>query len=109
MKKYKFKAQIQPGDGGGAFIFFPFNVEKAFGTKGKVPVCTTFDGEPYTGSIFRYGYPQHILGVLKGIRDKIGKQPGDYIEVVLWKDEDARVVEVPPKSKKRVLKKKVKR
>jgi hypothetical protein len=100
MKKYKFKAKIEAGNGGGAFVFFPYDVEKEFGTKGQVPVKVTFDGVPYTGSLFKYGYPQHMLGVLKGIRDKLGKAPGDSVEVEVWKDEEERTLEIPPEFKK---------
>jgi hypothetical protein len=57
--------------GGGAFVFFPYDVEKEFGTKGQVPVKATFDGVPYKGSLFKYGQPQHMLGLLKAIREEI--------------------------------------
>jgi hypothetical protein len=100
VKKYKFKATIQAGEGGGAFIVFPFNVEKEFGTKGKVPIKVTFDGEPDTTSLFKYGYPEHLIGVRKAIRDKIAKNPGNTIEVVVWKDEAERVLEVPAELQK---------
>ena len=100
MKKYKFKAKIQPGEGGGAWVFFPFNVAKEFGTKGKVPVKGTFDGAPYTGSLIKYGYAQHMLGVLKAIREQIGKQPGDTVNIEIWKDEEERTVKVPPEFQK---------
>jgi hypothetical protein len=95
MKKYKFKATIQAGDRGGAFVFFPFDVEKEFRTKGKIPVAGTFDGVPFKEGLFRYGYPQHILGVPKAIREEIGKKPGDTMEVALWKDDEERTIEVP--------------
>lgn len=95
MKKYRFKAKIEAGDGGGAHVFFPYDVEKEFGTKGKVPVKASFDGVAYTGSLIKYGYPQHMLGILKGIREKIGKGPGDTVSVEIWKDEEERTVEVP--------------
>jgi uncharacterized protein YdeI (YjbR/CyaY-like superfamily) len=36
-----------------------------------------------------------MLGVLKAIREQTGKGPGDTIEVVVWKDEEVRTVEVP--------------
>lgn len=107
MKRYKFKAKIQDGDGGGAFIFFPFDVQKEFGTKGKVPVEGTFDGVSCKESIFRYGYPQHLMGVPKAIRDQIGKGPGDHIEVVLWKDEEVPTLEVPAEFLKRLQKEKL--
>jgi hypothetical protein len=94
MKKYKFKAKIESA-GSGAYILFPYDTEKEFGTKGRVTIQATFDGVPYTGSLVKYGQPQHMLGILKGIREQIGKQPGDTIQVELWKDEVPRTVEVP--------------
>jgi uncharacterized protein YdeI (YjbR/CyaY-like superfamily) len=36
-----------------------------------------------------------MLGMLKAIREKTGKGPGDTIEVVVWRDEAVRTVEVP--------------
>ena len=95
MKKYKFKATIHPGIGGGAAVAFPYDVEKEFGVKGNVPVKATFDGIPYSGSLMKCGVPSHMLGVLKSIRTQIGKNPGDQVNVVVWKDEDARVIETP--------------
>ena len=95
MKKYKFKATIQSGIGGGAGVVFPYDVEKEFGVKGKVPVKATFDGVPYAGSLVKCGGPEHMLGVLKAIREQIGKGPGDTVEVVVWKDDEVRTVEVP--------------
>ncbi len=103
MKKYKFKATIQPGIGGGAGIIFPYDVEQEFGTRARVPVKSTLDGVPYTGSLIRCGAAEHMLGVLKGIREQIGKGPGDTIEVVVWKDEDERSVEVPAEFKKLMM------
>jgi Domain of unknown function (DUF1905)/Bacteriocin-protection, YdeI or OmpD-Associated len=95
MKKYKFKAKIEAGNGGGAFVFFPYDTGKEFGAKGKVPVKATFNGVPYRGSLIKYGNPLHMLGVLKAIREQTGKGPGDTIEVVVWREEEARIVEVP--------------
>jgi hypothetical protein len=95
MKKYKFKATIQPDIGGGAGIVFPYDVEKEFGTRAKVPVKSTLDGVPYTGSLIKCGPANHMLGVLKSIREQIGKGPGDVVEAVVWKDEEVRTVEVP--------------
>jgi hypothetical protein len=34
MKKYKFKAKIEAGDGGGAYVLFPYDTSQEFGTKG---------------------------------------------------------------------------
>lgn len=95
-KKYSFEAKIESAEGGGAYILFPYDVEKEFGSRGKIPVKASFDGVPYRGSLIKYGAPQHMLPILKAIREETGKQPGDRILVELWKDEEPRVLEIPP-------------
>ncbi|MGA8233516.1 MAG: YdeI/OmpD-associated family protein [Candidatus Acidiferrales bacterium] len=104
MKKYKFKARIEANDGGGAFVLFPYDTVKEFAAKGTVPVNATFNGIPYSGSLMTCGRPFHMLGVLKSIREQTGKGPGDTIEVVVWKDEKVRTVEVPPQLKELIKK-----
>jgi len=96
MKKYKFDAKIQEGRGGGAYVVFPYDVEKEFGTNGKVAVAATIDGIPDKGALMRMGMPHHILGVPKAIRAQKNKQPGDVVTIVLWKDDEPREVAVPP-------------
>ena len=76
-------------------MLFPYNTEKEFATRGKVPVKATFNGVPYTGSLMKYRNPLHLLGLPKAIREQTGKGPGDTVEVVVWKDEEVRTVEVP--------------
>lgn len=95
MKTYKFSATIQAGMGGGAGVVFPYDVAKEFGTKGNVPVKSTIDGVAYAGSLMNCGAMGHTLGVLKSVRKQIGKGPGDRVEVVVWKDEAVRTVDVP--------------
>jgi uncharacterized protein DUF1905/bacteriocin resistance YdeI/OmpD-like protein len=102
MKKYKFKAKIQAGEGGGAYLVFPFDTEKEFGTRGKVPVHATLDGVPERSALFRYGPPQHLLVVRKAVREQIGKKPGDTVAVVVWKDDEIRTLEVPAEFKTRM-------
>jgi hypothetical protein len=105
MKKYKFKAKIEAGEGGGAYVLFPYDTEKEFATKGRVPVKATFNGVPYSGSLVKYSNPKHMLGVLKAIREQIAKGPGDTIEVVIWRDEEVRTLEVPAQFKALMKKK----
>jgi hypothetical protein len=104
MKKYKFTAEIIAVMGGGAGVLFPYDVEKEFGTRGSVPVQATFNGVAYRGSLMNCGMAGHTLGVLKGIREQMGKGPGDAIDVVVWKDEAARTVEIPAEFAKRLRK-----
>lgn len=103
MKKYTFKARIEAGDGGGAYVLFPFTVEREFGTKGKVPVRATFNGVPYTGSLIKYGNPLHILPLLKAIREQTRTAPGDTVEVEVWKDEAPRAIEPPAQFKEAMV------
>ena len=53
------------------------------------------DAEPYRGTLVRMGGSNHILIVLKGIREKIGKGPGDTVDVVLEEDLKPRRVTIP--------------
>ncbi|MBN1922479.1 MAG: DUF1905 domain-containing protein [Anaerolineae bacterium] len=79
---YAFTACIEPAQGGGAYVAIPFDVEQVFGKK-RVPVNATIDGIPYRGSLVRMGQPCHVLGILKSIREALGKQVGDTVEVTL--------------------------
>ena len=90
----EFWAVIEDAGGGGTFVEVPFDVEATFGKK-RVKVKATIDGVPYRGSLVRMGRPCHMLVVLKEIRDKIGKRPGDQVHVVVEEDKEPRLVEVP--------------
>lgn len=82
-KVYEFDAEILKVEGiDGAYIEFPYDVRTEFG-KGRVKVQASFDGEPYDGSLVRMKTVNHILGIRKDIRAKIGKQPGDIVHVIL--------------------------
>ena len=97
MKKYTFSAKLEDaGIGGNLFVYFPYDTKAEFGTRGFVRVHATIDGVDWRGSLVKYGPPQHMMPVVKAIREKIGKNPGDLIEVVLWKDDEERTVVVPP-------------
>ncbi len=95
MKEYKFRAKIEPTDHCHGFIFFPFNTQEEFGTRGQIRVHAIFDGVPYAGALVKYGLPQHMLPVVKSILEQIGKGPGDTVDVVIGRDESVRTVEVP--------------
>jgi len=88
-RTYEFKAEIRKvPDQNGAYIKFPYDLRKEFG-KGRVKVHATFDGEPYEGSIVNMGIKHedgsicYIIGIRKDLRERIGKQPGDEIEVTI--------------------------
>ena len=86
-KMYEFDAEVKKvPDLNGAYIEFPYDVRAEFG-KGRVKVHATFDGEPYDGSLVKMKTECHILGMLKSIREKIGKQPGDQVHVPIQERE----------------------
>lgn len=93
-QSHTFRAVIESSDKGGAYIRIPFDVEAAFGKK-RVPVKALINGEPYRGTLVRMGEPCHILGVLKEIRQRIGKTFGDEVEVTLDEDVELRRVKMP--------------
>jgi hypothetical protein len=94
-ENYQFQAVIEDAGGGGAYVTIPFDVEKAFGKK-RVKIKATIDGEPYRGTLVRMGGPQHLLLVLKEIRQRIEKSFGDVVTIELEEDIEPRQVEVPP-------------
>ena len=88
-KVYEYESLIFPaGDTGGAYVLFPYDIRAEFG-RGRVKVHVTFDGEPYDGSIVNMGVKNadgsicYIIGIRKDIRLRIGKQPGDTVEVTV--------------------------
>jgi len=94
LKTYKFSAIIENAGGGGAYVAVPFDVEQTFGKK-RVKVQATIDGEPYRGLLVRMGLDFHVLIVLKEIRQKIGKDFGDEVEISLREATEPRVVSIP--------------
>jgi Domain of unknown function (DUF1905)/Bacteriocin-protection, YdeI or OmpD-Associated len=80
--------------GASAFVLFPLDTKEHFGTAGRVPVIATFDGEPYRGSLMRYGGPKHMLIVLAEIQEKIGKRAGDTVHVTLQRDAAERSIDL---------------
>jgi len=93
-KVYKYDAIIQSSEigSGGAYIPFPYDIRSEFG-KGRLKVHATFDGIPYNGSVVNMGVKNkdgsvyYIIGILKDIRKKIGKQPGDIVHVTVVESE----------------------
>ncbi|MEU1205919.1 DUF1905 domain-containing protein [Nocardia sp. NPDC005825] len=60
----------------------------------RIPVRAGFDGIPYRGSIANMGAGP-CLGLLKAIREELGKGPGDRVTVTLERDSAERTVAVP--------------
>lgn len=87
MKRYEFDAVLhETADSGGAYVAFPWDIRQEFG-KGRIRVTAEFDGIPYEGSIVNMGIKNpdgsvcYVIGVLKSIRNTLGKSEGDMIHV----------------------------
>lgn len=87
--RYEFEAVIhEAGGSGGAYVVFPWNLREEFGA-GRVKVRALFDGIPYDGSIVNMGVKNpdgsicYIIGMLKAIRERLGKSNGDSVEVTV--------------------------
>jgi hypothetical protein len=76
-------------------VTVPFDVEREYGRK-RVPILAHIDGEPYRGTLVRMRSEHHMLLVRKDIRARIGKGPGDVVNVTLEEDTAPRVVAIPP-------------
>ena len=98
-KKHTFTATIIDAGGGGAFVEVPFDVEATFGSK-RPKVKALIEGVPYRGTLVRMGSENHILIILKSIREQIGKTFGDEIKVSVEADVEERVATVPAELKR---------
>ncbi len=93
MKRYEYHAVLrETDDNGGAYVRCQWNRREECG-KGRGKVRARFDGIPYDGSIVNMGVKNpdgsvcYIIGVLKAIRNKLNKQDGDTIHVVIEAEE----------------------
>ena len=86
--RFEYDSPLHVMPDGGAFVVFPWNMREVFG-RGRAQVHAQFDGEPYDGSIVNMGLKNedgsvcYIIGVLKAIRQRIGKGDGDSVHVVI--------------------------
>ncbi|MBQ9250476.1 MAG: DUF1905 domain-containing protein [Oscillospiraceae bacterium] len=94
MKRYEYDTVLHENtDNGGAYVVFPWDIRKEFG-KGRIKVHASFDGIGYEGCVVNMGLKNedgsicYVLGVLKAIRQQLGKADGDTIYVTVEIRED---------------------
>jgi len=102
------KSDFEPGDGPFRFrvklegadnmevaaMRPPFDVPAVFGTKARVPVRGTVNGYQFRSSLCNMGHG-YFMVVNKQMRAGAKCKAGDVVEVVLQRDREERVVEVP--------------
>ncbi len=95
-KKFEYRTVLIKGVQNGIYAEFPFDAFTTFGTRRAVPVKVSFDGEVYQLSLLPRGEGKHWIYVRKEIREKIGKNEGDEVQITVEKDEAPKVVKKIP-------------
>ena len=88
-KKFEYDEIIhETPNNGGAYVIFPWDIRELFG-RGRVKVHVKFDGISYDGNIVNMGVKGsqgnvcYVIGVLKSIREKLRKNDGDSVHIVI--------------------------
>jgi hypothetical protein len=107
MKKLEFTATLEGKKGSSvAWLNAPFDVEKVFGTRARVPVRGTINGFPFRTSLMPMN-GCHGMAVNKIMRDGAAVEAGDTVSVVMERDDGERIVDVPPLLKEELAKSKI--
>jgi len=81
-------------------VDIPFDVKKAFGKGGTVPVAGTVNTFPFRTSIFPRKKGPHYLPINKAMQKGSGATAlGDEIRVIIDIDQEKRTVSIPPRLK----------
>jgi hypothetical protein len=100
----RFRALVRREEGSEVCaIDIPFDVEKTFGSRGRVPVRGTLNGAPYRSSVFRMGGDCHFMAVNRRLREAAGVRGGETVPVTMERDAEPRVI-TPPADFARALK-----
>ena len=90
----RFRALVERGGGSVCAVSINFDVEKAFGQRGRVPVRGTLNGAPFRGSLFPMG-GRHFFVVNRRLREAAGVAGGETVPVRIERDDEPRVVKPP--------------
>ena len=86
MKSFKAKVWAQGPNDAWAAITIPFDVEKEFGTKGRVSVKATIGKESFHTSIFPSGDGSHHMMFNKAMKAAAKAEPGDMVQMAIERD-----------------------
>lgn len=99
----RFRAVLEKDtDSSATAIAIPFDVEKAYGSRGRVPVRGTLNGFAFRSSVFPMGGGCHWLVVNRDMREGAKIKAGETISVMMERDDEPRVI-TPPKDFARAL------
>jgi ribosomal 50S subunit-recycling heat shock protein len=92
---FRFKVKLEGQEGMDVAAFHPpFSVPEIFGTKARIPVRGAINGFPFRSSLANMG-DGHMMVVNKSLRAGAKCKAGDLVDIVLQRDREERVVEVP--------------
>ena len=96
-KVLKFDGYLEPTGPKGAWCFLaaPFDVEKTFGTRGRIPIAGTINGFAFRSSFMPMD-GRHLVCVNKQMQTGAKVKPGDTAKFVIQRDDQPREVEIPP-------------
>jgi Domain of unknown function (DUF1905)/Bacteriocin-protection, YdeI or OmpD-Associated len=99
----RFRATLEKHAGSAAaMLTVPFDVQKVFGTRARVPVRCTINGFTFRSSIFPTGEGTHYMVVNREARAGAGVEAGATITMTMERDTEPRVV-TPPAELARAL------
>jgi Bacteriocin-protection, YdeI or OmpD-Associated/Domain of unknown function (DUF1905) len=103
----KFTAKAEGAGPGNAwcFIAVPFDVYKVWGVRGRLPVKGTINGFPYRTTIQPMD-GRHLLTFNRQLQAGAKAKAGDTVSVVIERDTEERLVELPAELAKAFRKKK---
>jgi hypothetical protein len=79
-----------------AMMTLPFDVQKVFGTRARVPVRGTINGFAFRSSIFPTGDGHHYMVVNREVRAGARVKGGDTVTVHMERDDQPRLITPPP-------------
>ena len=92
-KRFRVLLEKDPAGSAATGICVPFDVQKVFGTRARVPFCGTINGFPYRSSIFPMGEGKHYMVVNAKVRAGANLKGGETVSVTMGRDEEPRTVE----------------
>ena len=93
----RFRALVERKEGGEVCaITIPFDAEKVFGARGRVPVRGTLNGAPFRAALFRMGGDCHFMVVNRRLREAAGVTGGENVPVRMERDDAPRTITPPP-------------